>query len=103
MCTYGEEVALKKTLKKHTIEISALSESPNGKILLSGDSNRTIFTWSADDLEAEPRKFLAHNARIVSFDWEANSGSFASTSTDQMIIIWDIEKGKVAEINSKLR
>ena len=84
------------------MEVSALSVSPNGKMLLSGDSNRTIYSWNLDDLNIEPKKHLAHTARILSFAWNENSSNFASSSQDQCVVLWDVEQGKKGSIECKL-
>lgn len=101
MCTFGEEIVVQKTVKKHDTEVTAVSVSPNGKVLLTGDSNRTIYSWDLDDLNVEPKKHLAHNARITSFDWNSTSSHFVSSSLDQSIRLWGLETGKKTALECK--
>lgn len=92
---------VQKTVKKHDAEVSAVSVSPNGKVLLTGDSNRTIYSWNLEDLNDEPKKHLAHTARITSFEWNPNSSTFVSTSLDRSAIVWDVVEGKKSVIECK--
>ncbi|HIA18396.1 MAG TPA: hypothetical protein EYN70_03070, partial [Planctomycetaceae bacterium] len=78
--------------KKHTGWICAVSFSPDGVLLATGDKNGGTFVWEADT----GRQYLqlkAHSRMIRGLSWRSDSNILASCSEDGSIRLWEMENG----------
>ncbi|KAF8348597.1 WD40-repeat-containing domain protein [Amanita rubescens] len=79
-------------LEGNTSTISALSFSPDGKLIASGDSTGRIALFSATEKKLVTMRWSFHSARINSFAWTADSLHCASGSLDTHICIFSVVK-----------
>ena len=78
--------------KKHTGWICAVSFSPDGVLLATGDKNGGTFVWEAET----GRQYLelkAHSKMIRGLSWRSDSNILASCSEDGSIRLWEMENG----------
>jgi outer membrane protein OmpA-like peptidoglycan-associated protein len=76
------------TFNKHTSEITALSFSPNGHYLLSGDMKGDIFIWNVENLQFQ-QKLSGHTKKITSICFSTNGLQLATASYDGTVKLWD--------------
>ncbi|TDH68685.1 hypothetical protein CCR75_003757 [Bremia lactucae] len=109
-----EDVALEFifSLSGHDRSINCVRFSPNGTYLASASDDTSIILWTkpktaGDDwrwgqissLSAVDRTILSlgHRGDITDLSWSPDSAFLASSSVDNRCVIWDVEKGEVAE------
>ncbi|MCS6851292.1 MAG: hypothetical protein NZ700_09010 [Gemmataceae bacterium] len=87
--TLGEPVSLHPP---HQPGTGALAWSPNGRILVSGGSDRLVRIWDATDLR--PRllcEFQAHNRPVHQVSFSPDGRLFATSSSDSRICLWKLD------------
>ncbi|MEP0807259.1 MAG: PD40 domain-containing protein [Chloroflexota bacterium] len=72
---------------------TALTFSPDGKILASGGKDGAVILWDADTYLPIHRPLSAHNGAVVSVAFSPDGNILASSSSDQTIILWDASSG----------
>lgn len=90
-----------QTLPCHTLTVTQMAFSPDGRFLLAASRDRTWSLWRRDppalQEDAEPHfslythtgKDTAVHTRIIwSCDWSADSKYFVTSSRDKKIIVW---------------
>jgi WD40 repeat protein/uncharacterized caspase-like protein len=78
----------------HASEVVSVAYSPNGRMLASGSSDKTIKLWDAAS-GRELRTLAGHTDHITSVAFSPNERMLASGSNDNTIKLWDVTSGKV--------
>lgn len=82
------------SLDEHADHVLCIAFSPNGEIIASGGFGSTIKLWHWKDALKRSRDFGRYEG-IVSFVQYLDQGrTLVSTSSDGMVIFWDIETGQ---------
>ncbi|WP_375466966.1 hypothetical protein [uncultured Nostoc sp.] len=87
----------KSTLEGHSVEVTSVAISPDGKNLVSGDSEGIIQVW---DWNTKKNKYTinngnnGHSGMIFSIAINSNQGIIASCSKDKLIKLWSLKKGE---------
>lgn len=79
--------------KRHTMSVSDVSISPDGKFGLSSSLDGTIRRWDLKEQTLQ-RTFFGHTAAVLSIDLSPDAKYFVSASTDFSIRVWEIATGK---------
>ncbi|KAF9517484.1 hypothetical protein BS47DRAFT_1339315 [Hydnum rufescens UP504] len=77
-------------IQGHTSPVTALSFSPDGSLLLSGDSKGRVVLYDHGQ-KSEIRAHNFHTARILSLAWAPDGKHFASGSLDTNVFVWSIK------------
>lgn len=98
----ADSIVEKTTLSGHQNEVTALSFSPAGDFLASGDTRNKIFLWNLKGDPITKVEMLQHTARIAQFEWLPGGKHLVSGSLDCRVIVWNLEdpskpKGKAIE------
>jgi len=88
-----DKVQERNRLESHTSGVYAVSFSPDGKIIASGDAEGKIILWSSEG-KIIPTPILKHEGAIWSIRFSHNGLFFASASFDKTVKIWD-KSGKL--------
>ena len=74
---------------KHEKTVQCLAFSPDGTILASGSSDRTVGLWDAATSK-ELKKLGYHDRAIYSLAFSADGQMLASGSADRTIMLWEV-------------
>ncbi|KAF9053801.1 WD40 repeat-like protein [Hymenopellis radicata] len=88
----GKALKESGTLDGNKGVVSALSFSPDGKYLASGDSSGRIALFDAKAKSLITSRWSFHTARVNSISWTSDSKHCASGSLDTHVYIWSVEK-----------
>lgn len=92
-----KRIALPVRYKGKSPWIHSLSFSPDGKYLLAGGGDGTLFMWNLENsLSSAPSPIIIkdHNASINTLAFSPDSKLLATGSADKTINIWDVERLK---------
>lgn len=95
---HGAPFKFNASLKKHNRFVYGVAFSPDGASLVSVGADKQI--WLFDGRTGEARGQIGaneHRGSIFSVSWAKDSRSFATSSADQTVKIWDVEAGKVVQ------
>jgi hypothetical protein len=90
LTTEGESVHV---LKKHTDWVTAVSFSPDGVLLATGDRNGNLSVWESAS-GREYQTLAGHPAAITGLAWRDDSNLLASSGEDGTIRLWEMQEGK---------
>ncbi len=90
---WSREGDLLKEMKSHINDVSALSLSPDGNLLISGSLDGTVKLWQINSV-AHPEILRKHRLPVESVDFSPSGQFVASASRDNTICVWD-NKGKL--------
>jgi eukaryotic-like serine/threonine-protein kinase len=74
----------------HDDRVGAIAFSPNGKLVASASTDRTIHLWG----EGEPRVLRGHELEVTGVVFAPDGHALASTSEDRTVRIWPLAGGE---------
>ncbi|MBX3101516.1 MAG: caspase family protein [Bacteroidetes bacterium] len=83
-----------RELHGHTLDVNTVAFSPDGQLLASGSSDRTIRLWNART-GALSQTLDAHTASVNSLSFSPDGTLLASGSSDGTLKIWDVVTGRL--------
>jgi WD40 repeat protein len=83
-----------QVLEGHSQAVSAVTFSPDGKLIASGSLDKTIRIWMAD-VGIISKTLSKHSLGVTSIAFSPDSKHIASASDDTAIIIWAVTSGDV--------
>lgn len=86
------DLRLLNVLTGHTATNQSLRFSPDGRILATGNYDRSIKLWSADGLDDEELTTLqGHGSAVHSVAWSEDGKYLVSGSADNSLKIWEVQ------------
>ena len=74
--------------------ITKVKVSNNGKLVATGDNNKSVMVWDATTKELLIHTFVFHMSTIFDISWSADDKFLVSVSLDDSAIVWSIESKK---------
>eukprot|EP00271_Cylindrocystis_brebissonii_P000679 TRINITY_DN1085_c0_g1_i3.p1 TRINITY_DN1085_c0_g1~~TRINITY_DN1085_c0_g1_i3.p1 ORF type:complete len:669 (+),score=90.06 TRINITY_DN1085_c0_g1_i3:60-2066(+) len=79
-------------LERHRSAVRAISFSPDGSLLASGDQKPEAVVWETATWQARKASLLYHTARIACLAWSPDGTHLATGSLDTSICVWEVAK-----------
>jgi hypothetical protein len=80
------------TLKGHTLPVSSVAFSPNGKRLATASADKTVKVWDAETGQ-ETLTLKGHTNAVSSVAFSPDGKQIVSASWDRTLIVWDASLG----------
>jgi WD40 repeat protein/nucleoside phosphorylase len=77
----------------HSGEITALSWSPDGRVLASSSRDRTIRLWARKQVKIPLATIVGHTGSVLSVAWSPDGRYIASGSCDASVRVWSVASG----------
>ncbi|MFJ3774182.1 WD40 repeat domain-containing protein [Streptomyces sp. NPDC090075] len=80
------------TLSGHSRAVNAVAFSPDGRLLASGSTDRTVVLWDVTDASHPTRAvgLTSHRRAVNAVAFSPDGRLLASGSTDWSVILWDV-------------
>ena len=92
-CCRGKCTDRNMSLLGHQSAITGLAFSPNGELLATASTDRSIRLWSTDSGAHLATLTSGHVASLLDLTYSANGKLIATTSDDQTLRIWEASNG----------
>ncbi|CAL1388110.1 unnamed protein product [Linum trigynum] len=97
-CACGETInivdsgdfSIKGTIEGNNEAVTALTLSPNDKLLFSAGHSRQIRVWNLSTLKCE-RSWKGHDGPIMAMACHASGGLLATAGADRKVLVWDVD------------
>ena len=86
-------VELLRTLRGHSDAVNSVSFSPDGRILASGSSDRSVKLWDVESGEVI-HLLRGHYNWVNSVSFSPDGTKVASGSWDKTVKLWDVTSGE---------
>jgi WD40 repeat protein len=83
-----------RRLKGHTDTVTALSFSPDGKVLVTGSKDKSLLVWDIGSGKIL-RKLGGHRAAIVNVAISPDGRTVSSQDENKKAIVWEMATGKI--------
>src|SRR5262249_3858904 len=80
------------TLVGHTADVTAVAFSPNGALLASASTDKTVKLWSVDSGKAV-QMLIGHTSSVFAVAFSSNGALLASASADETVKVWSVHHG----------
>jgi len=70
--------------------VRAIAYSPDGSMLLTGSDDMHIKLYDVVNLSSSVGSVSGHSSWVLDLAWNPNSKSFASSSSDRKVKIWEV-------------
>ncbi|MET7986839.1 MULTISPECIES: WD40 repeat domain-containing protein [unclassified Streptomyces] len=79
-------------LTGHRRAVNAVAFGPDGRLLVTGSSDRTVVLWDVTDASRPTRvvRLTGHRRAVNAVAFSPDGRLFASGSTDWSVILWDV-------------
>ena len=81
----------------HSGRVNSIAYSPDGKMIASGSSDKTIKLWNSETLR-EIRTLTGHADSVNSVLFSPDGKTIISGSSDKTIRVWDVNTGNELKI-----
>ena len=82
-----------RTLRGHLVYVYSVAVSPDGRLIVSGGSDKTVRIWDVDTGE-EVKTLYGHTGSVLSVGFSPDNRRIVSCSEDGMIKLWDASTGE---------
>ena len=89
-------ITARATLRDTQGAITCLAWSPDGSLLASASTNRTLRLWGAADWQIR-RTIAGHPQFITQVAWAPDSRRVVSSSFDRFLRLWDVSEGQATQ------
>jgi WD40 repeat protein len=87
------------TYRGHTMRVTSVGWSPDGKYIASGSLDKTVQVWPANPKDhISPFIFRGHHAGVTAIAWSPDSQRVVSGSYDTTVQIWNALTGQQVTI-----
>lgn len=73
----------------HSDSVNSVSFSPDGEIIASGSSDKTIKLWKKDGVPSTT--LIGHKGAVTSVNFSPDGKTLASASKDGKVILWNLQ------------
>jgi WD40 repeat protein len=82
-----------RSLRTHPGVATCIDVSPDGRLVASGGSDRSLRLWNLETGECE-RTLQGHRAFISGVAWHPTDPRVVTASADGTLMIWDVDQGR---------